>query len=84
MDGLIVLCHGICKPVVISNLKYTKLYFNLLQYREALQFSFGPLIQKELDCLVMEWNNHRIRRYNLSEVPSGVPEVLYHLPETVG
>ena len=52
--------------------------------RDALRFCFGLLIQQELDAIANEWNNHRIRRYNLSDVPGGIPEILYHLPETAG
>ena len=57
---------------------------NFFLHREAARFCFGPVIQQELDCLSREWNHHRIRRYNLSEMPSGIPEILYHLPETAG
>ena len=42
------------------------------------------MIQQELNSFCTEWNNHRIRHYSLSEVPNGIPEILYHLPETAG
>ena len=56
----------------------------LLICRDAVRFSFGPLIQKELDQFVTEWNNHRIRRSNMAEVPNGIPEVLFNFPNLKG
>ena len=51
---------------------------------EAIRFCFGPIIQKQLDELVSEWNHHYIRESRNSETPGGVPEVLYFLPERSG
>ena len=33
-----------------------------------------------LDEFTWEWNHHRIRRSNMSEVPHGIPDVLYSVP----
>ena len=48
------------------------------------EYAFGPLIQKELDEFTWEWNHHRIRRSNMSEVPHGIPDVLYSVPSLNG
>ena len=55
--------------------------------RDAVRYAFGPLIQKELLQFTREWNNHRIRQASptyMAEVPSGIPEVLYHMPHLNG
>lgn len=51
---------------------------------QAIRYCFGPLIQKQLEDLVYEWNHHRIRNSRNSETPGGIPEVLYFLPEQSG
>ena len=38
--------------------------------RDALRYSFGPLIQQELMQFASEWNNHRIRQSHMAEVPA--------------
>ena len=48
--------------------------------RDAVRYSFGPMIQKQLSELVTEWNHHRIRKISMSEAPGGLPEVLYISP----
>lgn len=48
--------------------------------RDALRFSFGPLIQRELTEFMREWNHHRIRHSSMAELPSGVPQILYDFP----
>ena len=40
------------------------------------------LIQKELLAVAHEWNTHRIRPS--SQMPGGIPDILYFLPETEG
>lgn len=49
--------------------------------QNCLQFSFMPLIQKELHQVIKLWNLHNIRPSRNSEAPSGRPDVLYFLPE---
>ena len=58
-------------------------YFHPL-YRDAVRFSFGPIIQKELDDFALLWNNHRIRHSRMAEVPHGIPEILYFIPHQSG
>lgn len=54
------------------------------QHRDSIRFAFGPLIQKELDEFVMEWNHHYIRSSSMAETPSGIPEALYNFPGVHG
>ena len=42
------------------------------------------IIQNELDCAKETWNAHRIRLNRHSEVPAGVPNVLYEAPQLSG
>ncbi len=53
-------------------------------YRDIVRFSFGPLIQEELDQFTTEWNGHRIRSNRTADAPSGVPNVMYSLPILFG
>lgn len=51
---------------------------------ECLRFSFMRVIQRDLDMFASTWNLHRIRRQRNSEVPNGIPNVLYFQPELTG
>ena len=43
------------------------------------------MIQRELDTLrVTIWNNHRGRKQDKEELPTGVPEHIYNFPEQYG
>ncbi len=53
-------------------------------YRDAVRFCFGPLIQLQLDDFVEFWNKHRIRKSRMSEQVAGVPNVLFDHPELKG
>lgn len=48
---------------------------------ECLRFCFLPLIQKQLDSITIQWNQHRIRPQRHGECPSGKPDLMYHIPE---
>ena len=50
----------------------------------CLRFCFLPLIQHRLDVFKSMWNNHRIRSQRHTEVPCGVPEVLFSQPLMYG
>lgn len=44
-----------------------------------------PVVQKELDIFrKCVWNNHRTRKQKGKELPTGVPEHIYHFPEQYG
>ena len=53
-------------------------------YSDAIRYSFGHLIQSELDRVAEEWNRHRIRQSHMEELPSGIPQVLYNFPALHG
>ena len=55
-----------------------------LVYSDCIRFCFGPLINKQLLQFTTEWNHHRIHYSRMAEVPSGIPEVLFNLPEIHG
>ena len=50
---------------------------------ECIWFCFSEIIQKELDEVRDEWNNHYIRA-SRHHTASGIPNTLYFLPEGVG
>ena len=52
--------------------------------RDTVRYSFGQLIQQELDKFIVNWNHHRIRHSRMAEIPAGVPNVLYQFPELKG
>ena len=52
-------------------------------HMECLWFCFSDLLEKELDNIKLHWNSHYIRRSRHDTI-AGKPDVLYHLPETVG
>lgn len=49
-----------------------------------MRFSFGPLIQYDLEITKKEWNEHRIRRQKNIDSPSGIPNVMFYWPEKYG
>ena len=52
-------------------------------HMECVWFCFSKIIQKELDEVRDEWNNHYIRK-SRHHTASGIPNSLYFLPESVG
>ena len=50
----------------------------------CLRFCFLPLIQQRLDLFMGMWNSHRIRSQRHSEVPCGIPDVLFYQPLMCG
>lgn len=51
---------------------------------ECLRFCFSRLIKHDLDVTKLEWNLHRVRKQNIGNIPSGIPNILYHWPEKIG
>ena len=51
--------------------------------REALLYSFADVLQDDLDKVKDYWNSHRIRKSKHATV-SGVPDMMYFLPEEFG
>ena len=52
-------------------------------HREALWFSFADVLQNDLDKVKDYWNSHRFRKSKHATV-SGVPDMMYFLPEEFG
>ena len=52
-------------------------------HMECVWFVFSNFLQRELNMVKEEWNNHYIRRSNFTEV-SGVPYELFHVSEIQG
>lgn len=48
--------------------------------RDFIRFSFGVLIQNDLNQFATEWNTHRIRESRMANAPGGTPNVLYYFP----
>ncbi len=68
-----------CKYLLHVFLTKLMYFINFINYRELIRFSFMSLIQTELDCLVNEWNTHRMRNNKSGDVMSGIPNELYYL-----
>ena len=51
---------------------------------ECLKFCFMPVIRHELHKVAVLWNLHTKRPSTNQESPSGIPEVLYVVPEVTG
>ncbi len=59
-------------------------YENLCSCRDAARYTFGNLLQVQLQNFTREWNSHRIRPSKMAEAPSGIPNVLFEFPELEG
>ena len=60
-------------------------FFKSIYHHDNIErYCFGPVIEKELSQIVIEWNNHRIRKSTTAEAPEEIPNILYFLPETSG
>ena len=55
-----------------------------LLLRYALAFVVVPILSKELDDFVKDWNSHRIRPVSGAVSPSGIPKDLYAMPHLHG
>lgn len=53
-------------------------------HKKCLQYSFGPLIKKDLEMTRELWNEHRIRKQREQNNIGGKPYILYNLPEQYG
>ena len=53
-------------------------------HMECLWFCFEQILSLELDAIKMHWNTHRIRQTRLHGTVSGIPNVMYYLPERFG
>ena len=53
-------------------------------YRFTLAFTFGNLLQRDLDAFVEEWNAHPIRKNRHAPSPHGCPNDIYDMPTLYG
>ena len=49
-----------------------------------LAYVYVPVLQRECDIFVNNWNNHRIRSQKDLELRTGVPNHLFSFPERYG
>ena len=54
-------------------------------YRDLLAYIYIPVVQHKLDIIrTTVWNNHRCRKQDKKQLPTGVPEHIYNFPEQYG
>lgn len=65
---------------------YSTLYFKqFLNFcRLCLLFVYMPILQRELEEIKEDWNQHKIRLQKKTDRPNGVPNDLYDFPEEKG
>lgn len=51
---------------------------------DCLRFCFMKVLRKHLECLAVQWNQHRMLVKRNTESPRGRPDVLYFCPELHG
>lgn len=49
--------------------------------RRCLYFCFERVLKKDLEEVKQRWNSHRVRRNLASDLPAGVPNFLYSMPQ---
>lgn len=55
-----------------------------LTNRQLLAYVYLPIVQRECDTFVNNWNSHRIRNQENLEIPTGVPNHMFNFPEQYG
>ena len=67
-----------------ADLEHRNIYDRSIElHREAVWFTFSPIIQSDLDSIKSLWNSHYIRK-SRNETVAGRPNLLYSLPERYG
>ena len=66
---------------LLQNREYVK--ENEIQ-RRLIAYIYIPILQRECDTFSRYWNSHRIRFQRTSEIPAGIPNVLFACPEREG
>ena len=54
--------------------------YNYYTCRYALAFIAVPILSKELEEFMNDWNSHRIRPVVGASSPGGIPDDLYDMP----
>ena len=55
-----------------------------VQHRQLMAYIFIPVIQRECNISVSNWNTHRIREQKNLLLPTGVPDHMFAFPEQYG
>lgn len=50
--------------------------------RQVLAYVYLPIVQRECDIFVKQWNAHRIRAQEKVELPTGIPDHMFAFPES--
>ena len=66
---------------LFKEMRQKQLFNDSKLHVKCLQYSFGPLIKKDLEIMKNQWNSHYIRKQNGRSTVYGKPNVLYNLPE---
>ena len=53
-------------------------------HRQVLAYVYIPIVQRECDIFIRNWNSHRIRDQGKPEIPTGIPDHMYAFPENFG
>lgn len=53
-------------------------------HRQLMTYVFTPVIQRECDSFVSNWNTHRIREQKNLLLPTGIPNHMFSFPEQYG
>ena len=54
------------------------------EHRDILAYVFIPVLEKEIECFIHNWNTRRIRFQKDTVLPDGIPEHIYSFPEKYG
>ena len=53
-----------------------------LYHQKILAFVYIPVVQKECDIFVENWNSHQIREQKDLHLPTGIPDHMFTFPES--
>ena len=54
------------------------------EHRDILAYVFIPVLEKEIECFIHNWNTHRIRFQKDTVLSDEIPEHIYSFPEKYG
>ena len=55
-----------------------------LYHRKILGFVYIPVVQKECDIFVENWNSNRGKEQKALHLPTGIPDCMFSFPENYG
>lgn len=69
----------------LNCLRHNKEYLENVEFhREMVAYIYIPVLQRECDTFARYWNAHRIRHQPNTDIPAGIPNVLFSCPEREG